>query len=85
MLFVAEEAPPGALTKSPHEGFVEDLQAELWTGNIWRHLPPSRACCSPADTHRQCTTVLPSPLSFCHLSTWARRCRKDFLESGVSR
>lgn len=51
----------------------------------WGPLSPSRACSSPADTHKQCTTVLPSPLSFCHLSTWARRCRKDFLESGVSR
>lgn len=36
-------------------------------------------------THRQCTTVRPSPHSLCHLCTWASRLRKAFLESGTSR
>lgn len=36
-------------------------------------------------THRQWTTVRPSPHSLCHLCTWASRLRKAFLESGTSR
>lgn len=38
-----------------------------------------------AMTHRQWTTVRPSPHSLCHLCTWASRLRKAFLESGTSR
>lgn len=41
--------------------------------------------CSEMITHRQCTTVRPSPHSLCHLCTWASRFRKAFLESGTSR
>ncbi len=38
-----------------------------------------------SDTHRQWTTVRPSPHSLCHLCTWASRLRKAFFESGTSR
>lgn len=36
-------------------------------------------------THRQWTTVRPSPHSLCHFCTWASKLRKAFLESGTSR
>ena len=43
---------------------------------------------SPVDvrTHRQCTTVRPSPplYSSCHLSTWRMSFRKERLDTGVS-
>lgn len=35
-------------------------------------------------THRQWTTVRPSPHSLCHFCTWASKLRKAFLESGTS-
>ena len=37
-------------------------------------------------THRQCTTVRPSPplYSSCHLSTWRMSFRKERLDTGVS-
>jgi len=42
-------------------------------------------CWRCKQTHRQWTTVRPSPHSLCQLWTWAKRLRKAFLESGTSR
>ena len=63
-------------------GLVPAVRPSLRLGLRPPPLLPPR---SRARTHRQCTTVRPSPRSACHLSTSASRCRKAFLESGVSR